>query len=540
MKSNAQLIKKARKNITKNLQDKFSTPFIPNNQQLIQFLEKTELTCFLKNDAAMIPIVASGCNDSTLQLFCLPPSSNINDEFLLNLSGFLKGTICPVVLFWPWQTSKTNHYVALRLTFVRRDNTIDVTVEIIHPTGIHFKLDPLSHLIDQLQTHLGDYPINLARPLQEEGVVVGDNLYWTSLSLLLAITQETKEYSDQFNVWLKEQQNKPLNQLLSYTNGLLGFMPLFNPNLFYIEQGLTLCRMPYLQQYVMNADSPPLWVEELPLTLLLRSLTLGNLIYQQDYATLSQLHVVYGLVSLTQYLTKNTPQGLLRTAITLLSQLLIQGIQISINLYALIPGDSVQRAIIAPRYILSGCQTLLREITKLLFTLPSTLMMIFTLKTLFNMNNEDEDHENIEGLIAISILAVKLFLQYTQGYLPQFNQESFEQNAEEYALNTLQRHCNDHCEINIQSPIISRLFQQMTTGNHTTQLTIKQISTTTKDLRNCELMIGTKNNHCSPIQLDCELRFFKRIKEIPSNQLFLEPLKKAYKESYQTSFCEKK
>lgn len=528
MKTEAKIkIKNSRQHLEKILKSNFDMNLLPSQSELFDFLKKFERNCLIDKNAAVAPIIVTDSSGllTKEQILCLPPSHALSNNFIKNLSGYLQEVAWPVILYWAWKVNQDKEeYVSLRLTLTKNNKILHLTPEILHPTYGVFSNALFAEIIFQLGEQLSpDYTMQLIKPLKTNGWMQGDNLYWAALSLLLALTESSQHDHDQFKKWTQQHNKKTLTQIKIYSQQLLNIAPCLNTNLFYCEQVFAIANMSFLKRKVerlVTDDATPSFLEELPLCTMLRGTTLGYLIfYERDYVALSQIPLILSLQYLTRSLSKRIPQGALQIILIYFSHLLMYGSRLAIQLYSQMPINPTHFSIFAPRYILDWTVKMLQETLQLLFKIPSLLLMMFTLEQVMNSGSDQEnrelDLEDQAGLLALSFLAIQSFTGLLKPYLPTLESWEFRQQSEENVLQAFRKTAeNENAELTIDTDLSSRVLSHISNNNQTLFFNIKYFSNITEveTIRNCTLNIRNQKP-CSHYQLNCWMKFFKRISE---------------------------
>lgn len=411
---------------------------VPDRMALISFLEQHELGCFIKKDVALKLMTKSEANITRQQIFCLPVSENVSDGFIKNLSLFFRQEYCPVILYWTWELPDNKGYIALRINLEKHDNTIQLQTEILNPAGSHCAHIPILQMMVKLTIHLTSYRVFSVDSPDFDEPIIGDDIYWTALSLFLKLAQENLNYRNHFKRW--SEKNKSM--LLYMEEHLLSLVPYVHRNLFYIEQCLAICNMDTLRNFTNKlmpsrinlaslilslqniSEIFPKWIQNITLINALRILVFGSILYNQNYAALNNLPLIFGLNYLTTSVRKKTPEGIANFLLFYLCRLVSTACQLAFSLYMAMPNNLTQQGIIAPRYILQCLTETIKEGIKLPIQMICLFLFIeFLRRQIMNTAN------NQSGFRAIAFFVTQFFMSFLEKGLFQFNHWSFPQYA---------------------------------------------------------------------------------------------------------------
>ncbi|MCX7121639.1 MAG: hypothetical protein NTZ67_07720 [Gammaproteobacteria bacterium] len=495
--------------LTKDFLTLFNCTHLPSEAALISFLEQHKLGCFVRKEAELRRITINRAEINYREIFCLPFSASIPDDFIQKLSKVIHN--CPVILYWTWELPENKGYVALRISLERIDSEIHFQTEILHPLGSHSEITPIHELIDKLAIRLYAYDFISDDPPSATAPVVGDEIYWTALGLFLKLAQaDVNSYINEFKIWKQKQEST----FQHAGEQLLSLVPYVHTNLFYVEKGLAIANMDLLRN--LTDKFTPKRSRNIPLISLLRIAALCHVSYEvftkKDYLTLVNFPLIYGLNYLMTRAGKKIKEGYTGFFLFVLCQWFATALQLlAFNLYAAsLINDPIQRDISAPRYVFQWMTAMIKETIKLpIHLLGQTLFffLLFCAEKLFHrplMNTA----ANQAGFQAIAFSAIKLFIVSIEQYLFQFNRWVFPQNAEERMLSYMLGECEKYHGFEIKSARATRVLHQAFFNTQTLSVEVKSKNTVTQ----CELEISQNNTNatklCADYKVECQSHFF--------------------------------
>ncbi|OGT48431.1 MAG: hypothetical protein A3E82_03800 [Gammaproteobacteria bacterium RIFCSPHIGHO2_12_FULL_38_11] len=480
-----------RKKTENNFLKQFNCARLPAPTAFFKFLEKHELACFIKENSLIKQIFFKNTNT---RIFCLPAGENIQNHFIETVSELISKRNENIILYFAWQLN-SYHYVPLRLTLVFQEinakNYIAVKTEVLNSEEPYCDVILTQPLINQLKKYLPDHEIFSLQDNIEERIQA-ETLYWSSLTLFLRLSQDSKKCHAQFLQW---QQCR----IFLLLDPLLNTASIVQSELFYAEQIIAVLKMPLAYKNTNNQFASILCCH-LPLLRTVRTGVLAYLAYvayqEENYFSLSGIPFALAFQLLTLCLTKKMPDGFLKNCSFYIFNFISIICRFIFNSYWAIPPLKIEREIVAPRFIFP----LMEEITLFFIRIPAMFLFYF-LMTVF-MNQKTIENNDIQaGSLAMATLLVQAFILFITKYLFPFDGWMIPQKMEEKVL--LSMHLDAALEI--KSSFIARLFQQLFYNQQEIIVVLKKEN----EIKRCALTFSQNTDRSVSYTETCRSRFLK-------------------------------